>query len=81
MAFDTLNDFFAMGGHAIYVWTSWGLTLALLVGLVAHAFQERGQLMRQLQRQARREERRQPPRASAGTPSISTSSEASSHDA
>ena len=78
MAFDTLNDFFAMGGHAIYVWTSWGLTLALLVGLVVHAFQERRQLMRQLQRQARREEGRQP-RTSA--PSISTSSEASTHDA
>ena len=78
MAFDTLNDFFAMGGHAIYVWTSWGLTLALLVGLVVHAFQERRQLMRQLQRQARREERRQP-RTSA--PPISTSSEASTHDA
>ena len=54
MAFDTLNDFFAMGGHAVYVWTSWGLTLALLVGLVVHAFQERRQLMRQLLRQARR---------------------------
>ncbi|HIX61009.1 MAG TPA: heme exporter protein CcmD [Candidatus Halomonas stercoripullorum] len=80
MAFDTLNDFFAMGGHAVYVWTSWGLTLALLVGLVVHAFQERRQLMRQLQRQARREERRQP-QSRTSAPSISNSSEASTHDA
>lgn len=80
MAFDTLNDFFAMGGHAIYVWTSWGLTLALLAGLVMHAFRERRQLMRELRRQVRREERRQP-RASAGVSPISTRSEASTHDA
>ena len=80
MAFDTFHEFFAMGGHAVYVWASWGLTLALFLGLVAHAFMERRQLLRQLQRRARREAHRHSP-SDAGAPLISSGSEASTHDA
>lgn len=28
-----MSDFFAMGGYAVYVWTSYALTAAVLVGL------------------------------------------------
>lgn len=60
MAFESLSDFLAMGGHAPYVWAAWGLTAALLVGSVLHARAERRQLLRELKRRARRE--RQAPR-------------------
>ena len=31
MQFDTLTDFFAMGGHGLYVWLAYGATVALLL--------------------------------------------------
>lgn len=55
MAFDSLNALLAMGGHAAYVWSAWGVTAALLVVSVAHARVERRQLIRELQRRNRRE--------------------------
>lgn len=55
MAFSSLNDFLAMGGHAPYVWSAWAMTLLLLLGSVWHARHERRQLIRQLQRRSRRE--------------------------
>ena len=55
MAFDTFQEFLAMGGHARYVWSAWGLTAVLLLGAVLHARFERRQLMRQLKRRLRRE--------------------------
>ncbi|MGR2738180.1 heme exporter protein CcmD [Billgrantia sp. Q4P2] len=75
MAFDTFQDFVAMGGHAPYVWSAWGLTLALLLGIVLHARAERRQLLRQLQRRVRREARQ------AGAQSIQTSRGGSTNDA
>jgi heme exporter protein D len=30
---DHVQEFFAMGGYAAYVWTAWGLTLFVLGGL------------------------------------------------
>ncbi|WP_445156763.1 heme exporter protein CcmD [Halomonas sp. E14] len=56
MAFDSFTEFFAMGGHAPYVWASWGVTAVLLLGLVLHARAERRQLLRQLKRRMRRED-------------------------
>ncbi|AXY42026.1 heme exporter protein CcmD [Halomonas sp. JS92-SW72] len=57
MAFESFNEFIAMGGHAPYVWAAWGVTGALLVAIVLHARAERRQLLRNLQRRVRREER------------------------
>ena len=34
VAFSSVSEFFAMGGHALYVWSAWGLTAACLAGLV-----------------------------------------------
>ncbi|QFU00492.1 Heme exporter protein D (CcmD) [Halomonas sp. THAF5a] len=58
MAFESLSAFLAMGGHGVYVWASWGLTGALLLGVVIHARAERRALLRDLRRRARREQRR-----------------------
>ncbi|MDR5900761.1 heme exporter protein CcmD [Halomonas icarae] len=55
MAFDSFQDFLAMGGHAPYVWASWGVTGALLIGIVLHARAERRRLLRLLQRRRRRQ--------------------------
>ncbi|SDM07101.1 heme exporter protein D [Franzmannia pantelleriensis] len=57
MAFVSLQDFFAMGGHAPYVWSAWAMTALLLLGSVVHARVERRQLIRDLQRRERRERR------------------------
>jgi heme exporter protein D len=57
MAFESFNEFIAMGGHAPYVWAAWAVTAGLLVGIVLHARAERRLLLRHLQRRVRREER------------------------
>ncbi|APX91938.1 heme exporter protein CcmD [Halomonas sp. 1513] len=57
MAFASLQDFFAMGGHAPYVWSAWAVTALLLLGSVVYARAERRQLIRDLQRRERRERR------------------------
>ncbi|WP_458524782.1 heme exporter protein CcmD [Onishia taeanensis] len=55
MAFDSLAAFFAMGGHGVYVWSAWALTVLAMGGSVMHAGGERRRLLRDLQRRARRE--------------------------
>ncbi|MGQ4878479.1 heme exporter protein CcmD [Billgrantia sp. LNSP4103-1] len=55
MAFDSFSELVAMGGHAPYVWSAWGLTAVLLLGAVLHARIERRQVLRQLRRRVRRE--------------------------
>ncbi|RDB44763.1 heme exporter protein CcmD [Halomonas sp. DQ26W] len=57
MAFESFNEFIAMGGHAPYVWAAWGVTGGLLLALTLHARAERRLLLRNLQRRVRREER------------------------
>lgn len=79
MAFDTFQEFFAMGGHAPYVWAAWVLTAVLLLGLVLHAHAERRQLLRQLQRRVRREARQV--ENSAMTQPIQTSKGGCTNDA
>ena len=37
MAFDSLAEFFAMGGHALYVWLAYGATYLVLIALFAHS--------------------------------------------
>ena len=32
MQFDSWQEFFAMGGHGLYVWLAYGATLLMLVG-------------------------------------------------
>ncbi|XKE44944.1 heme exporter protein CcmD [Halomonas organivorans] len=57
MAFDSVSAFLAMGGHAPYVWTAYGATAALLLGVGWHARAERRRVIRELRRRARRERR------------------------
>ena len=43
----TLQEFFAMGGYAFYVWTSYGLTLLVLLANVIIPASQRKQFFRQ----------------------------------
>jgi heme exporter protein D len=56
MAFTSFADFLAMGGHASYVWSAWGVTLFFLLASVWHARLERRQLIRGLKRRERRDQ-------------------------
>ena len=44
----SLENFFAMGGYAFYVWTSYGLTFAVLLFNLLAPVVQRKQLLRQL---------------------------------
>lgn len=44
----SLESFFAMGGYAFYVWTSYGLTFAVLLFNLLAPIVQRKQLLRQL---------------------------------
>lgn len=64
MYFDSFADFFAMGGHGLYVWTSYGLMSAGLALLILSTL--RGQ-RRWLHEQRRLLEREQQRRAHAAS--------------
>ncbi|TRX00680.1 heme exporter protein CcmD [Candidatus Methylobacter oryzae] len=44
----TMQEFFAMGGYAFYVWTSYGLTLIVLLANIIIPVLQRRQLLRSL---------------------------------
>ncbi|WP_405282048.1 heme exporter protein CcmD [Cobetia sp. Ld8] len=54
-AFSSVSEFFAMGGHALYVWSAWGLTAACLVGLVIATRLSRRALEADIRRRLRRD--------------------------
>jgi heme exporter protein D len=43
-----MQEFFAMGGYAFYVWTSYGLTLVVLLANIIIPVVQRRQLLRSL---------------------------------
>ena len=47
MQFDSVSDFFAMGGHALYVWLAYGATWLVLI---VNTLVLRGARKRQLER-------------------------------
>ena len=52
-----LESFFAMGGYAFYVWTSYGLTAAVLLFNLIAPIVQRKQLFRQLALKQKRGQR------------------------
>ncbi|MDH2422992.1 heme exporter protein CcmD [Cobetia amphilecti] len=55
IAFSSVSEFFAMGDHALYVWSAWGLTAACLVGLVIATRLSRRALEADIRRRLRRD--------------------------
>jgi len=50
----SLNEFFHMGGYAFYVWTSYGLALAVLLINVILPLRQRKKLLGDINRAAKR---------------------------
>lgn len=56
MNFSSFSEFIAMGNHGLYVWTSYGISLAVLVLNVALPMLARRQYLQDEARRLRREE-------------------------
>ena len=56
----TLNEFLHMGGYAFYVWTSYGLALAVLLINVILPLRQRRKLLTDIARTNRRARRNTP---------------------
>ncbi|AUO24782.1 MULTISPECIES: heme exporter protein CcmD [unclassified Pseudomonas] len=55
MSFNSFSDFLAMGHHALYVWTAYGICLAVLAFNVAAPILARKRYLQQEARRLRRE--------------------------
>ena len=53
--FDSFADFLAMGRHGVYVWTAYGIALAIMIGMVVIPVQRNKTLRKMIQRQLRRD--------------------------
>ncbi|MFV0456892.1 MAG: heme exporter protein CcmD [Pseudomonas sp.] len=56
MNFSSLSEFIAMGNHGLYVWTSYGISLAVLVLNVVLPMLARRRYLQDEARRLRREE-------------------------
>lgn len=56
MNFSSFSDFIAMGNHGLYVWTSYGISLAVLILNVALPLMARRRYLQDEARRLRREE-------------------------
>lgn len=54
--FDSFADFLAMGHHGPYVWSAYGIALAIMIGMVAAPLQRGKALRKMIARQLRRDE-------------------------
>ncbi|SFC16931.1 heme exporter protein D [Marinospirillum celere] len=59
MYFDSLSDFFNMGGHALYVWSAFAISLLLMLLNIILPWWNFKATRLQLQRQLRREAKQQ----------------------
>lgn len=55
MYFESLSEFFNMGGHGLYVWSSYAITLVLMVASVLLPWLSLRRIRKQLRRQITRE--------------------------
>lgn len=59
MHFDSLSDFFNMGGYAVYVWSSFGITFLSMAMVYWKSVSDSKALLKEIQQKMDREERRQ----------------------
>ena len=57
MYFQSLTEFWAMGGYALFVWLSFGITYALLAALIGYSHYQQRQFKQQLVARLAREQR------------------------
>lgn len=49
------SEFFHMGGYAFFVWTSYGITFAVLLALVVSSLTQRSKVIARIKRALKRE--------------------------
>ncbi len=57
MQFDSLADFFNMGGYAFYVWLSYGITAFSLCTLIFFSARQKRKILTEIAKKMQREER------------------------
>lgn len=57
MYFESLNDFFAMGGYASYVWSAFGITFLAMIILLVVSVRRSKQLLTEVQAKVDRQAR------------------------
>ncbi|MBL4830819.1 MAG: heme exporter protein CcmD [Aliivibrio sp.] len=57
MHFETLADFFAMGGYAMYVWGAFGATALALIWILVSSLLTRKRLLKEISQKIDREKR------------------------
>ncbi|MCG9554170.1 heme exporter protein CcmD [Vibrio sp. Isolate31] len=57
MYFESLNDFFAMGGYASYVWSAFGITFLSMIILLVVSVRRGKQLLNEVQAKVDRQAR------------------------
>lgn len=57
MQFDSLADFFNMGGYAFYVWLAYGITFLSLGILIVHSLGQKRKVLMGISKKIQREER------------------------
>ncbi|MFW1677706.1 heme exporter protein CcmD [Pontibacter sp. JAM-7] len=55
MSFSSLSEFFAMGGHGLYVWLSYAIALVVLILNVINPVMQKKKVLADLSRRLRRE--------------------------
>jgi len=59
MNFSSWSEFFAMGGHGLYVWLCYGVGLIVFIAMIAAAKSQRKQIVKQILQQQRRQAARE----------------------
>jgi len=57
MAFDSLADFFAMGGYGFYVWLAYGISFLGLAVLIINTLLKRKKILKAVNQRIAREKR------------------------
>ena len=57
MAFDSLNEFLAMGKHGLYVWSAYGIGCGALLIFILISLRQRRYAKRALKRRYQREDK------------------------
>lgn len=58
--FYSFQEFLAMGEHGPYVWSTWGITVLVIIGFILYSLNQRRRLIKELKVQhARQQQRKQ----------------------
>jgi len=59
MQFDSISEFFAMGGYGFYVWLAFGVSALAMLVIIVDSIIKRNAIFKSVARQTSRQQRRQ----------------------